>query len=349
MLNYLKIIELVAVNIMLSSDYQTQKRLPTMEELPYKDGKPVDSEIQVLIAHLLKSVLANIWRKRDDWFFGIDMGWYYSPEEKAIAPDGFLSVGVERIKKQNLPLSFVNWQENRVVPFLAIEVVWKTPGEEYKEKKRKYAQCGILYYVIYAPARVRKPKLTLYRLNREKKYELQEDNPLWMPEIGLGIGTGVGTFQGITREWLYWYNQKGNRYLTIEEAQKRERQARQRAEARIQQFEARRQQEQQELREAVAMRQKAEVWRQEAEARRQQDERALQQAEAFRQREEKALQQAEACRQREEKALQQAEACRQRERQARLLAEQRLEQVKQQAEKLAARLQELGIDPDKLD
>jgi hypothetical protein len=32
-----------------------------------------------------------------------------------------------------------------------------------------------------------------------------------------------------------------------------------------------------------------------------------------------------------------------------LLAEQRLEQVKQQAEKLAARLQELGIDPDKLD
>ena len=48
-------------------------------------------------------------------------------------------------------------------------------------------------------------------------------------------------------------------------------------------------------------------------------------------------------------ALQQAEACRQRERQARLLAEQRLEQVKQQAEKLAARLQELGIDPDKLD
>ena len=334
---------------MLSSDYQTQKRLPTMEELPYKDGKPVDSEIQVLIAHLLKSVLANIWRKRDDWFFGIDMGWYYSPEEKAIAPDGFLSVGVERIKGRNLRLSYVTWEENGVIPSLVIEVVSKTPGGEYKEKKKKYAQYGVLYYIIYAPLRVRKQKLTLYRLNRERKYEWQEDNPLWMPEIGLGIGTGVGTFQGITREWLYWYNQKGNRYLTIEEAQKREWQARQRAEARIQQFEARRQQEQQELREAVAMRQKAEVWRQEAEARRQQDERALQQAEAFRQREEKALQQAEACRQREEKALQQAEACRQRERQARLLAEQRLEQVKQQAEKLAARLQELGIDPDKLD
>ena len=123
---------------MLRSDYQTQKRLPSQEELPYKDGKPVDSEIQVLIAHLLKSVLANIWRKRDDWFFGIDMGWYYSPDEKAIAPDGFLSVGVERIKGRNLRLSYVTWEENGVIPSLVIEVVSKTPGGEYKEKKKKY-------------------------------------------------------------------------------------------------------------------------------------------------------------------------------------------------------------------
>ena len=48
-----------------------------MEELPYEDGKPVDSELQDLIAHLLKSILAYIWAYRNDWFFGIDMGWYY--------------------------------------------------------------------------------------------------------------------------------------------------------------------------------------------------------------------------------------------------------------------------------
>ncbi|NEP03989.1 MAG: Uma2 family endonuclease, partial [Okeania sp. SIO4D6] len=71
---------------MLTSDSQTQKRLPTMEELPYQDGKPVDSEVQDLIAHLLKSILAYIWANRNDWFFGIDMRWYYSPDEKAIAP-----------------------------------------------------------------------------------------------------------------------------------------------------------------------------------------------------------------------------------------------------------------------
>ena len=285
---------------MLSSDYQTQKRLPTMEELPYKDGKPVDSEIQVLIAHLLKSVLANIWRKRDDWFFGIDMGWYYSPDEKAIAPDGFLSVGVERIKGRNLRLSYVTWEENGVIPSLVIEVVSKTPGGEYKEKKKKYAQYGVLYYIIYAPLRVRKQKLTLYRLNRERKYEWQEDNPLWMPEIGLGIGTGVGNFQGITREWLYWYDKQGKRYPTPEESQQQEQEARQ-------------------------------------------------QAEAQKLQEQEARQQAEAQRLQEQKARQQAEAQKLQEQKARLLAEQERDQIKLQAEKLATRLRELGIEPDKLD
>ena len=306
---------------MLSSDYQTQKRLPTMEELPYKDGKPVDSEIQVLIAHLLKSVLANIWRKRDDWFFGIDMGWYYSPEEKAIAPDGFLSVGVERIKGRNLRLSYVTWEENGVIPSLVIEVVSKTPGGEYKEKKKKYAQYGVLYYIIYAPLRVRKQKLTLYRLNRERKYEWQQDNPLWMPEIGLGIGTGVGNFQGITREWLYWYDKQGKRYPTPEESQQQEQQARQQAEAQVH----------------------------EEQQARQQAEAQIQEAEAQVYEEQQARQQAEAQKLQEQKARQQAEAQKLQEQKARLLAEQERDQIKLQAEKLATRLRELGIEPDKLD
>lgn len=32
-----------------------------------------------------------------DWFFGVDMGIYYDPNQPAIVPDGFLSVGVPRI------------------------------------------------------------------------------------------------------------------------------------------------------------------------------------------------------------------------------------------------------------
>jgi len=57
---------------------------------------------------------------------------------------------------------------------------------------------------------------------------------MWMPEIGLGIGTDRGTYQGITREWLYWYNQAGERLLTpeerVSEAEQRAETERQRAE-----------------------------------------------------------------------------------------------------------------------
>ncbi|MHC5937273.1 hypothetical protein [Nostoc sp.] len=38
-----------------------------------------------------------------------------------------------------------------------------------------------------------------------------------MPEIGLGLGRERGTYQIITREWLYWYDENCNRYSTPEE------------------------------------------------------------------------------------------------------------------------------------
>jgi hypothetical protein len=38
-----------------------------------------------------------------------------------------------------------------------------------------------------------------------------------LPEIGLGIGIERATYLGIPREWMYWYNQQGQRLLTSEE------------------------------------------------------------------------------------------------------------------------------------
>jgi hypothetical protein len=48
-------------------------------------------------------------------------------------------------------------------------------------------------------------------------YQLLEGEPIWLEEIGLGIGKERGAFQGIEREWLYWYDREGKRYLTPEE------------------------------------------------------------------------------------------------------------------------------------
>lgn len=48
-------------------------------------------------------------------------------------------------------------------------------------------------------------------------YRLVETNIVWMPEIGLGIGHDHGNYGGITREWLYWYDENGKRYATPNE------------------------------------------------------------------------------------------------------------------------------------
>ncbi|NCQ92645.1 MAG: Uma2 family endonuclease, partial [Microcystis aeruginosa LG13-03] len=51
------------------------------------------------------------------------------------------------------------------------------------------------------------------------KYQLleSENNRVWLPEIGLALGYEKGEHIAWYREWLYWYDQSGNRYLTAEE------------------------------------------------------------------------------------------------------------------------------------
>jgi Uma2 family endonuclease len=200
--------------------------LPTADELPCSDDTPVDkdwswrfppakevrNELQELIPTLLKSILQILWADRMDWFFGIDMGVYYHPEQPPIVPDGFLSLGVERFYDEELRPSYVLWEE-QVVPSFVLEVVSVTPGREYTSKLDEYARMGVLYYVIYNSKRRRKPKLEIHKLVNGR-YELQDTNPFWMPEIGLGIGYERGDYCGLTRDWLYWYTEANQRYPT---------------------------------------------------------------------------------------------------------------------------------------
>jgi Uma2 family endonuclease len=224
--------------------YNPLQYLPSAEELPDSDDTPVDNELQILIPILLRANLALLWADRMDWFLGVNMGVYYEPDKNAIVPDGFLSLGVERYKARGrLRLSYVLWQENNIVPQWVLEVVSKTPGNEYDDKMTKYAQIGVLYYVIYNPDYWRRDQhdpFEVYRLVNGV-YERQTGNPVWMPEIELGIGCEVGTHEGCTREWLYWYNQQGDRFPApanlIEQERQRAEQERQRAELAEQQLE----------------------------------------------------------------------------------------------------------------
>ncbi|HAJ61767.1 MAG TPA: hypothetical protein DCP31_23065 [Cyanobacteria bacterium UBA8543] len=212
---------------------------PSSEELPDSDDTPVDNELQELIPGLLKAILLMLWADRMDWFFGIDMGIYYDPDKPAIVPDGFLSLGVERFFDEELRLSYALWEEN-VIPILMLEVVSQSYRGEYSKKKEEYAALGVLYYVIYSSRRRKKPRLEIHRLV-DGAYVLQPENPVWLPEVGLGIGVERGTYGGLTREWLYWYDEQGQRLPTPEERI-------QQVEQRIQQTEQRAQRLAQKLR-----------------------------------------------------------------------------------------------------
>lgn len=195
-----------------------QQNLPSSADLPDSDDTPVDNELQNLVPNLLASTLALAWAAREDWFFGVDMGVYFAPKESAIVPDGFLSLGVERFA--NPPqgrLSYVLWEENNIVPTLALEVVSKTYGSEYERKQARYVDLGIRYYAIYSPVprRNREP-LEVYELI-DGDYQRLQGDPVWLPEIGLGLGLAQGSYNGWKREWLYWYDESGRRLLTSEE------------------------------------------------------------------------------------------------------------------------------------
>jgi Uma2 family endonuclease len=202
--------------------YELPRYLPTADELPCSDDTPVDNELQEIIPSLLKSILQILWADRMDWFFGIDMGIYTHPEQPPIVPDGFLSLNVERFYDEELRPSYLLWEEE-IPPILVLEVVSTTPGGEYTTKLDNYARMGVLYYVIYNPKRRRKPKLEIHKLVNGQ-YELQAANPLWMPEIGLGIGSERASYGALMREWLYWYDDNNNRYPTPAEQIELERQ-----------------------------------------------------------------------------------------------------------------------------
>jgi Uma2 family endonuclease len=217
-------------------------RLPTAVDLPDSDDTPVDNELQNDIPNLLLNILRLIWGDRTDWFWGVDMGIYYEPDlenpekSQVIVPDGFLAIGVPRYTDECGRLSYVLWQE-KVLPILALEVVSKKYNGEYDRKLEDYQRLGILYYVIYNTTSGRRglyknhQSLEVYKLIGGK-YELlpsgallQEGGKmLWLPEIDLGIGCERGISGNWQREWMYWYDHSGTRYLTAEEQVDQERQ-----------------------------------------------------------------------------------------------------------------------------
>jgi Uma2 family endonuclease len=309
---------------MVNLSYNKNRLLPTAEELPCSDEMPVDNQLQNDIPNLLLSLLAFIWAERDDWYFGVDMGVYYNPDEPAIVPDGFLALGVKHDTGERGRLSYVLWEEAYIMPILALEVISEKYNGEYEEKLTDYQTLGILYYAIYNPFSGRRgrfknrQRLEVYKLIAGK-YELlpSENNRIWLPEIGLAVGYEQGEHIAWVREWLYWYDEAGYRYRTAEERA-----------------------------EAIALQER--LAKEEAEAIAQQERLIANQERLAKEEAEAIATQERLIAQQERLAKQEAEAIAQSER---LIAQQeRLakQEAEQKAQRLAERLRSLGINPDEM-
>jgi Uma2 family endonuclease len=216
--------------------YNPLQILPSDVDLPETDNQPVDNELQLLIPTLLRAILTLHWAARMDWFMGVNLGVYYDPIKPAICPDGFLSVGVPRFRPDGrLRLSYPLWQEHDVVPQWVLELVSKTSGHEYTDKMVTYAAMGVLYYTVYNPdywRRDRHDPFETYRLTNGNYVRIDAD-PVWMPEVGLGIGCASGTHDQLTRDWLYWYTEEGERLPAPDNVIARERQRAEQSEQRF--------------------------------------------------------------------------------------------------------------------
>jgi Uma2 family endonuclease len=326
---------------MVNLSYNKNRLLPTAEELPCSDETPVDNQLQNDIPNLLLGLLALIWAERDDWYFGVDMGVYYNPDEPAIVPDGFLALGVKHDTGERGRLSYVLWEEAYTMPILALEVISEKYNGEYEGKFTDYQTLGILYYAIYNPFSGRRGRfknrgrLEVYRLVAGK-YELiqSENNRVWLPEIELALGYEYGEHIAWNREWLYWYDEAGDRYLTAEERANQERLIAQQERLIAQQERLIAQQERLAKQEAEAIAQQERLIAQ-------QERLIAQQERLIAQQESLAKQEAESIAQQESLAKQEAEAIATQERLAKQGAEQK-------AQRLAERLRALGINPDEL-
>jgi Uma2 family endonuclease len=222
-------------------------------ENPEEPGLP--DEFHDLQPQLLSRTLRLTGIAADEFFTGSDLNLYYDNTHTQWhkRPDWFLAIGVPRLYQgRDLRNSYVVWQE-RTTPFVIVELL--SPGTEAEDlgpfavnsparlsngqsqpeppsKWQVYERIlRVPYYVVFS--RYTNEVRFFHQVGGHyQEQALHAANPrLWMPELDLGLGLWTGTFEGITRSWLRWYDATGNWVPTdVEQAHIEKEQVLQRAE-----------------------------------------------------------------------------------------------------------------------
>lgn len=221
-----------------------QEVLPTMYDLPSEDPEEpgLPDEFHDFQPQLLRESFNPPNYPADQIFVATDLNLYYDVRHLNWykRPDWFAVVGVPRLYQGwDLRLSYVMWQE-QVKPLIIVELL--SPGtekEDLGETERGVNQpptkweayeriLGIPYYVVFDRYT---NNFRAFRLEDGSYRELITEDKLWLSEVKLGLGLWQGTFQGIERLWLRWYDAQGNWVATeVEQERQRAEQERHRAE-----------------------------------------------------------------------------------------------------------------------
>lgn len=230
-----------------------RETLPTMYDLPSEDPEEpgLPDEFHDLQPQLLSATLAITTYAQDQIFTGTDLNLYYDVRHQRWykRPDWFLVVGVPRLYEGgDMRLSYVMWQEG-VRPLVVVELL--SPGtrdddlgliepqlDQPPGKWEVYEQIlGVPYYVVFDRYT---DEFRVFRLEGGHYCELElPDSKVWIQELKLGLGLWHGSYQGIERVWLRWYDAAGNWVPTPEEQAQTAEQRAQTAEQRAQTAEQR--------------------------------------------------------------------------------------------------------------
>jgi Uma2 family endonuclease len=291
---------------------------------PDSDGKPMaDNTLQFLWIVTLQGNLAFLFREQPDVFVAGDLLWYavQGSPSASVAPDTMVVFGRPKGHRG----SYRQWREAGIAPQVVFEVLSpNNTDEEMDQKLDFYNRHGVEEYYLYDPDGVE-----LFGWQRL-------DGALQaIPEMHGWVSPRLRIRFDLSGPELAIYKPNGERFLSYEElAADRE--------AAVLLADAERQQREQAERSAEQERRRRERAERRAEKERQQREQAEQLAEKERQDREEAERRAK----QERKEREQAERRAKQERKEREQAEQDATAERERAERLAAKLRELGIDPD---
>jgi len=192
-----------------------------MDDLPSEDPEEpgLPDDFHVLQPQLLSATFRPPGYEANRVYTGANINIYFDSKQTRWhkRPDWFAVLDVPQYPGGDVRWSYVVWQE-RAVPLVVVELLSPGTREEdlgLTQSKGNLPSKWVVYEQIlrvpyYVTMERRTNEIQAFR-NVAGTYvkQLLPESRLWVPEAGLGLGRWQGTFEGLNRSWLRWFDRSG--------------------------------------------------------------------------------------------------------------------------------------------